>query len=546
MENANIIDSTAVPVEQMSLAGFLRIPAVRQVMLLFGVAAAVAAGVAIVLWSQTPNYTQLYRQLDNADAGQVAEALRSANIRHKLDTDSGVVMVAKADLHDARLLLASQGLPQGSGSSMESLDEQSSFGVSEFMENARYKHALEQELARTIAHLGAVSEARVHLAIPRRTSFVRDRSSASASVLLTLFRGRELESDQASAIVHLVSGSIENLPASNVTVVDQSGRLLSSAGAQLADAQAATRFKQTQRVEESYRGKVEALLSPIVGADRVRAQVFVDMDFSEIEETRESFDPASAVVRSEQVNEEQRRNETAGAEGVPGALSNQPPEAAAGNVAAAASAEGGASEPLSTARSATRNFEMDRTISRTRPQSGNIVRVSVAVLVDDSPVLNEEGEELPGLAAADLAKFDALVKEAIGFDAARGDTVVVETADFVDVEEQPPAEEPAIWQNPTVQDVAKQGLGIALALGLAFGLVRPFLNNLVAATPAVGELAGATVTLSPEGVPQLAAGGQLAIPPPSYDEKVAAAKNITGHDPARVAQVVRKWVTTDE
>ena len=548
MENANVIESTAVPVEQMGLNSVMRIPAVRQVVLLFGVAAAVAAGFAVVLWSQTPEYTQLFSDLDTADAAQVAETLRNANIEHKLDTDSGAVMVAETAVHRARLELASQGLPQGGNAGMDILDEQSSFGVSQFMEGARYKHALEQELARTITHLGAVSEARVHLAIPRRSAFVRDRNTASASVLLTLFRGRELEADQASAIVHLVAGSIENLAASNVTVVDQNGRLLSSAGSQVAEAQAATRFRQTQQVEESYRRKIEALLTPIVGAGRVRAEVFVDLDFTLTEETREVFDPAGAVVRSEQISEEQRRDAAAGAEGIPGALSNQPPEAAGAAAAADTAAAATDAEPTSSARSQTRNFELDRTISRVRPQSGTVERLSVAVLVDASPVLDGEGQERPGITAADLGKFDTLVKEAIGFDAARGDTVVVETADFVDVVEAPPAEDPALWERPFVRDTAKQLLGVGLVLALAFGLVRPLLRNLVTSSGPGGQYlgGGASVMLSPDGVPQVAGSSQLAIPAPSYDEKVAAAKNITGHDPARVAQVVRKWVTSDE
>ena len=242
MENNNVIDSTATPVEQIDLQGVLRIPAVRQILLLVGVAASVAAGFAIVLWSKSPGYTQLYRDLGAAEAAQVAEALRSADIQYKLNTDTGVLLVAESRLHDARLELAAQGLPQGGGSAMDVLDDQSSFGVSQFMEGARYQHALESELARTIAHLGSVSEARVHLALPRRSAFVRDKNTASASVLLTLYRGRELESDQASAIVHLVAGSIENLSASDVTVIDQHGRMLSTPGDQGVEALASRQF----------------------------------------------------------------------------------------------------------------------------------------------------------------------------------------------------------------------------------------------------------------------------------------------------------------
>lgn len=547
MENNQVVESTAVSVPQLTLNGVMRIPAVRQVLLLVGVAVSVAAGFAVVLWSQTPVYTRLYSELDAADAAQIAESLRGAGIEFKLDTDTGDVLVAESRLHDARLELASQGLAQGGGRGMEMLDQQSSFGVSQFMEGARYQRALEEELERTITHMGAVSDARVHLAMPRQSAFVRDQNNVTASVLLTLYRGRQLESDQAASIVHLVAGSIENLSTSNVTVVDQSGNMLSSSGSQIAEAQASNQFRQTQRLEEIYRRKIENMLTSLVGVGRVKAQVSASLDFTVAEETRESFDPAGAVVRSEEINEQERRSPDSVAAGVPGALSNQPPEAAAGSTAANASVATN-SEPLSSARSSTRNFELDRTISRVRPQSGTITRLSVAVLVDDTPLANDAGETVPAFSPEDIGRFETLVREAIGFDANRGDTVSVIPARFRDVPEAPEAEEPAIWEQPMVKDIAKQAVGVALVLALGFGLVRPFLRNLVTSSGPGAEFLGSgpSVVLSADGVPQVAGGSQLAIPPPSYDEKVAAAKNISGHDPARVAQVVRKWVTADD
>ena len=552
MDNNNVIDSTATPVPQFDLSGVMRIPAVRQVMLLVGVAASVAAGFAVVLWSQSPGYTQLLGGLDTADAAEVAETLRNADIEHKLDTSTGVVFVAESRVHDARLELAAQGLPQGGGSGMGMLDEQSSFGVSQFMEGARYQHALEAELARTISHLGAVSDARVHLAMPRQSAFVRDKNSASASVLLTLYRGHELEPDQAAAIVHLVAGSIENLSARNVTVIDQNGRMLSTTGSQGVDAMASRQFRQTQRIEDEYRRRIEDMLTPLLGAGRIRAQVSVSMDFTVTEETRESFDPAGAVVRSEQINEQERRAD-AGAEGVPGALTNQPPQAADATVAAD-------TEPLSSTRSSTRNFELDRTVSRTKPQSGTISRLSVAVLVDDSPLdAGDSAAEATGddaesqssasaVSAEDLTRYEALIKEAVGFQEARGDTVVVMNAPFRDFGELPLVDEPAFWEQPLFREVGRQLAGVALVLALGFGLVRPLLRGLLTSSGPNAEYLGSgpTVVLSPNGVPQMSGGGALAIPAPSYDEKVAAAKNISGHDPARVAQVVRKWVDNDE
>jgi len=546
MENATVIESTVVPSSQINLSGVLRIPAVRQVVLLIGVAAAVAAGFAVVLWSQSPGYAPLYADLGTQEAAQVAEALKSAEIDYKLSGD-GSILVAKLQLHDARLQLASQGLPQSASAGMDSMQEQSSFGVSQFMESARYQHALEAELARTISSLGAVREARVHLALPKQTAFIRDSKKASASVLLHLFRGRLLEADQASSIVHLVASSVPNLVAADVTLIDQNGRLLSSAADKPEDAIAATQFKFSRQLEATYKRRIEDLLTPLLGAGRVHAEVVADVDYTYVEETQESFDPTRSVVRSEQINEEKSSAGGLLASGIPGALSNQPPVAT--EVSQAQDPQGESSvteaEPQNSSRSSTRNYEVDRTIRHTRPQYGAIRKLSVAVLIDDSP-LSEDSDQA-AVSDVEIERYTALVKEAIGFSEARGDTVVMLSEAFLSVAQAVEAEPPAIWETPLFRDSIKQVLGAVVALAIAFGVVRPMLRGVVASGPGVsgeyisrgGEYTGGV------GTPQLA-GGAAAIAPPSYDEKVAAAKNITGHDPARVAQVVKKWVTADE
>ncbi|MGB5245067.1 MAG: flagellar basal-body MS-ring/collar protein FliF [Woeseia sp.] len=524
----------------MNLGGVLRIPAVRQVTTLVGVAAAVAAGFAIFLWSQTPGYTQLYGNLDAADAAQVIETLKSAEIDHKLG-DNGSIMVPAAKLHDARMRLAGQGLSQGS--SMDLMEDQSSFGVSQFMESARYQHALEAELARTITSLGAVREARVHLALPKQSAFLRDQQSASASVLLQLGRG-SLEADQASAIVNLVASSVPNLKPGNVTLIDQFGRLLSSAGDEWGDGQAMTQFKHAERLEEVYTRRIEELLTPLVGPGRVRAQVAASLDFTVTEETRESYDPNNTALRSEQLSEDQRRADTAASAGVPGALSNQPPDTVAADAAVGTAEK---TDVVNSTRSSLRNYEVDRTVSHVRPQTGTIRRLSVAVLVDDSPVTSSaeaEAGDTPAqstFSEADIESFTTLVKEAVGFDAARGDTVVVVNAAFRSAEIADDIEGPALWEQPMLRDALKQLLGVALVLAIAFGLVRPMLRNLLAdggggrsdyiANSETGQLQHVS-----------AAGGAAA---PSFDDKITAARNITNHDPARVAQLVKKWVAAN-
>lgn len=545
MENGTVIESTALPASQINLAGVLRIPAVRQVVLLAGVAAAVAAGFAIVLWSQSPAYAPLYADLDTQEAAQVAEALKAAEMDYKI-TASGSVMVAKGSVHDARLQLASQGLPQSASAGMDSMQEQSSFGVSQFMESARYQHALEAELSRTISSLAAVRDVRVHLALPKETAFVRDRKKASASVLLHMYRGRMLEADQASSIVHLIASSVPNLVASDVTLIDQNGRLLSSTSDQPSDAMAATQFKYSRQLEQTYKRRIEDLLTPLLGAGRIRAEVVADVDFTYVEETRESFDPERSVVRSEQINEDETIASVLAASGIPGALSNQPPVTAAQSTdASAPPTEAENAEPKNSSRSSTRNYEVDRTIRHTRPQSGAIRKLSVAVLVDDSPLTPDSDQATVN--DADIERYTSLVKEAVGFSEARGDTVVVLSEAFLAVAELEEAEPPAIWEKPIFQDAAKQLLGAIVVLAIAFGIVRPMLRGVVTAGPAVS---GEYIARGADGAggfntPQLA-GGAAAASMPNYEEKVAAAKNITGHDPARVAQVVKKWVSVDE
>lgn len=542
METANIIESGSLASSQINLAGVLRIPAIRQVMLLIGVAGAVAAGFAVVLWSQTPQFTQLYGDMSTAEAAEVAQALQTADIDYKLSGNS--VLVAETQLHDARLQLAAQGLPQTPAAGMAMMQEQSSFGVSQFMESARYQHALEAELARTISALGAVREARVHLALPKQTAFIRDRKGASASVLLHLYGGRVLDEDQASAVVHLVASSVPNLTASDVTVIDQHGRLMSSGDEQASGAQAAVQFKYSRRLEETYKKRIEELLTPLVGAGRIRAEVVADIDFTYTEETRESFDPAGAVVRSEQISEDRNSGVSALVGGIPGALSNQPPEATGSNQAESLATDAKGSESGNSSRSSTRNFEVDRTIRHTRPQSGAIRKLSVAVLIDDTPAESDETQS--ALSEADVERYTALVKEAVGFSEVRGDSVVVLNEAFRVAEPAIEVEPPAIWERPELRDMAKQVLGAILVLAIAFGVVRPMLRGVVNSGPALsGEYlahGGGMAGMSPAQV----AGGAGAIAGPNYDEKVAAAKNITGTDPARVAQVVKKWVAADE
>src|SRR5277367_706016 len=350
------------------------VPALKQVGLLAGVAAAVAAAIWLVLWSQGQNYTVLYAQLSERESGQVMDALTAAGIEFKLNP-SGAVSVPESKVQEARIRLASQGLPQSDSMGIEMLQKESALGSSSMMESARYQSVLETELARTIVKVQGVQTARVHLALPKPSVFLRDARKATASVMLQLYPGRRLEPGQVAAIVHLVASSVPELGPSDVTLVDQARTLLNSPDENAEQAASTRQFAETRKLEESYQQRIIELLEPMVGAGRVRATVTADMDFTVTEETRENYDPQKTAVRSEQTSNEQRRG-GGDAEGIPGALSNQPPgtsgaptipgAATPGNPAPAAGTPGAAqttaaaSGPTSSSQRSTRNFEVDR------------------------------------------------------------------------------------------------------------------------------------------------------------------------------------------
>ncbi|WP_406672136.1 flagellar basal-body MS-ring/collar protein FliF, partial [Natronospira sp.] len=308
--------STALQIQNM-----LNSDAGRQMGMVIGLAAAVAIAVVVFLWSQSPGHRTLYGDLDQQDASQVVQSLEEAGIPYRLNRTTGAVEVPEGELHRARLHLAAEGLPRGAGTGFEMMDEETGFGVSQFMERARYHSALQTELARTINSLDAVRSARVHLAIPEDTVFVRNRRQPSASVFINLYRGRSLSESQVSSIVHMVSSSITDMPAEQVTVVDQRGRLLSDQGRDQLGADTREQFDHARRLERAYVERIEDILTPILGPNRVRAQVAADLDFTRFEESRETFDPDTTAVRSEQESEDPQPG--ARGRGVPGALTNQ-------------------------------------------------------------------------------------------------------------------------------------------------------------------------------------------------------------------------------
>jgi flagellar M-ring protein FliF len=511
-------------------------PAVKQILLFVGVAAAVAVGVAMALWSQGENYTPLYSGLADRDVGEITAQLDGANIPYKVDSGNGSLLVPADRKYQVRMQLASSGLPRGAGFGIEDMPDRTSFGQTPFMENALYVRAVETELARSIGSMQPVESARVHLALPPQSVFLRQKREPSASVMLKLFSGRRLDDSQVQAVVHLVASSVPDLTPSRVTVVDQSGALLTSPNDDSTSALTSSQFEYRKQIEEEYSQRIQSLVGSIVGPERVRASVAAELDFTQTEQTRESFDPNVQMVRSEQTNEDTRRGD--GVQGVPGALSNQPPQVATPPAGTTAETT---EQPVSSSRSQVRNFELDKTVSHTRQAVGAIRRLSIGVLVDNKPPAQARGASTP-LTEQEITSLTALVKQAVGFDEARGDTISVINSAF---QPQPQIAEPAappIWQNPQIWSIARQVFGGLLVLALAFFVLKPLMQMLtrpqpIAPVPLGGEFAA-------QLQPVIVGGRPMALPM-GYDDRMAAARSVAGQDPRQVAQVVRSWVAED-
>ena len=553
------------PGSRLDLKQLARTPATRQLLLLVGVAAAVALGVAVVLWSRGPNYGLLYAGLEQKDAAAVTQALQASNTPYTLGADGTSIMVPASDLAAIRLKLASQGLPQGSVATTAAPGADSPFGMSDLAERTRYQQMLETDLGSTIAGLQSVRAARVHLALPKPSAFIRDNKEASASVLVTLYPGRQLDASQVAAIVHLVASSVPNLDPKQVSVVDQAGQLLTTTDAGSASAIGDTRLRLATRIENTYAQRIEELLTPLVGPGKVRAQVYADLDFSETEKATETFDHEHPALRSEQTNSEQHTGEANDAS-IPGALSNQPPNtvaqptaakpAAGKNAAGKTAATAQSSGPSENSSSATRNYELDRTISHVSDPAGRLARLTVAVVVDNKLVTGDKGgsKSVP-FTPQELEHLTTLARNAGGYNEARGDSVSVINQAF----HQDPSNDVAtpaqpFWERPGMLDLIKQAAGILVALLVAFGLLRPLLRGLSRAPSSSHELALAGA--APMNTPTISVRVddkddgddvlKLGVPPQlAYEQRIGLARRMVGENPKQVAQVVKSWVGED-
>lgn len=549
-----------------------RLRANPKIPLLIAAAAAVAIIVALMLWAKSPDYRVLYSNLSDRDGGDIVTQLTQLNIPYRFADNGGALLIPADKVHETRLRLAQQGLPKGGAVGFELLDQEK-FGISQFSEQVNYQRALEGELSRTIGTLGPVLNVRVHLAMPKPSLFVREQKSPTASVTLALQPGRALDDGQINAIVYMVSSSVAGLPPANVTVVDQTGRLLTQSDSAGRDLNAA-QLKFTNEVENRFQRRIETILAPMVGSGNIHAQVTAQVDFASREQTDEEYKPNQAAnqgaVRSQQVSTSEQLGGT-NVGGVPGALSNQPsatpvapievPQAApaagaAANTANAANRPATTTAAKQTATSSnsrhdqTTNFEVDRTIRHTQQQAGMVQRLSVAVVVNYGS--DKAGKPI-ALTKDQLAQVESLTREAMGFSTVRGDTLNVVNTPFNATDDGSGNSLP-FWQQPSFFDqllnIGRYLLILLVAWVLWRKLVRPLIDKKQVADKATASVnnivqtaqATETAKQTKEELAQRKKNQQRV----SAEVQAQRIRELADKDPRVVALVIRQWMSNDQ
>lgn len=549
----------ASPVQALSehLAALNQTPLHQKLGYLITLAALIAVLAGMWMWSKTPDYRVLYPNLSEKDSAAIVAALGQMNVSYKFSEAGGAIMVPSPQWHDVRMKLAAQDLPRnianGGFEGYSKLDNQK-FGTSVFIEQINYQRALESELARSIQTIAGVQAARVHIAMNKPTVFVREAQKPTASVVLQLASGRSLEPGQVTAVVNLVSSSVPDMPVRNVSVVDQTGTLLSNLINQPSGLDP-TQVKQKREIENDMISRIERVVSPIVGDGNVRAQVTADMDFSRIERVDENYAPngqtENATIRSSNVSESTQAGQGSnGGGGIPGAASNQPAQPAQAPITAAAGQQqptqgqqtGGQQTPVSQQKNATTNYEVNKAIIHSQQQIGMVKRLSLAVVVNHRTVPGAEGQPstTKPLSDEEKAEITKLIRDAVAFDEKRGDSFSLVNAVFTQPAVQP-VEEIPLWKNPELINWAKEigrNLLIAgIALYLVLGVLRPMLRAFATPPEPPPELLPASG--------QALVANQAAEKAATYDANLQTAKTLARQDPKLVANVVRNWVTND-
>lgn len=514
-------------------------------------ALAIALLVGVWLWSRAPDYAVLFSNLEERDGGAIVTALQQQNVPYRISANGSAILVPSETVHDLRLRLAAQGLPKGGMVGFEVMENQR-LGVSQFLEQVNFQRALEGELGRTIQAISSVSAARVHLAMPKQTGFLRDEQKPSASVMVTLYPGRVMDASQVAGVVHLISSSVPHMANERVSVVDQNGNLLTQGADPLRNAGLdATQISYVREVEAGFIRRIENILAPIFGEGNYKAQVAAELDFNQVEQTAETFRPNPSpdqAIRSQQTTEQQTRDLAPG--GVPGALTNQPPVPATAPIVNPNPGGGigpdGVS-PLNSNRSATLNYELDRTVQHTRQAPGQIKRLSVAVVVNQRTETQPNGTtKVVPLPEEEITRITNLVREAMGYNQARGDSLNVSSAPFAAVSAGGDAV--PLWKDPEMLALgAELGRYLLLALAFAFvyfGVIRPLIKAVSPPPPpaAAEEAEGTDAEEDDEDVIVDLSGARVL----TFDEKLARARELAKADPKMVANLIKEWMGSKE
>ncbi|MBL8393730.1 MAG: flagellar M-ring protein FliF [Candidatus Accumulibacter sp.] len=567
-ETTDSVGVAGTPLDRVREA-LARLSNKQKVVLMVAIAALIALVVAAATLLRQSEFRILFSNIGERDGGAIIAVLEQMNVPFRFNDSGSAILVPAARVHDVRLRLASQGLPRGGAVGFELMENQK-FGISQFAEQLNYQRGLEGELARTIQSIAAVQAARVHLAIPKPSVFMREELKPSASVLLNLYPGRSLDPAQIAGIQNLVAASVPQLAASSVTLLDQSGALLSQMKSKLLDAGLdPTQVKYVQEIEASIIKRVEDILAPIVGPGNARVQIAADIDFSQSEQTAETHRPNAMPpeisIRSQQTNE--TASTSPSAQGVPGALSNQPPlpatapltqpavPASTGNPAGAPlpgqiNAAGvqapiaTVGQPLNTSKSSTINYEIDKTIRHVRQSVGTVKRLSAAVVVNQRREIAKDGKTVSKpLPDAELKQISDLVKEAMGFNKERGDSISVANAPFTALEKDegiPP------WRDPETLSLAKElikyGAIAAIIAYLLLGVVRPLLRTMLPPPPPSSEKTiGSKIDLLAEEESEAAGAEHVPTASELLDRKIAEVRAVAQQDPQAVANIIKQW-----
>ena len=570
-------EASASTTSMPSIRQVLDQPAVRKSMPAIIALLTIAVFIIAYSWVQEPAYRVVYPGLSEADRQAAFEALSSADYSAKIDPQTGELKVPDTRYHEARIFLASRGLPQGGNvGGMDSLSEDASMTSSQFMEQVRYVSAMEQELGRSISQISTIQSARVHLASPKQSVFVRDRTPAKASVVVSPFPGRRVSASQVEAITHMVSSSIPYLAAEDVVVVDQRGKLLTDANNFASMQLNSVQMEHQQRLEDSYRSRIDALLTPVVGTGNVRAEVDVQMDFTEIESTYEEYDGNDNGPRARSEILAIEKGSTRDARGVPGATSNTAPldpvAVVDGQLVSEAPGAAEAANMSTLSSKTTRNYEMDRAVRHVKRQGGILDRISVAVVINqpvNTSTTGDEGQELDGTAVAEgfseleIERFTDLVKGVIGYDEQRGDVVTIIAAKF---EKPKVIEAQYAWYENAQLMGALQSLAAALIfIALLVIVVRPIIRAYLPDTEILaedgtdsmkdGELSQAELNMIELGDGESLEDIKAKLKPKkstisadmldtanTYDDKVALVRLLVAEDSGRVANVLKKMI----